>query len=76
MKDQFARGEPRFCGHGGQPRDVVLRRDLGVALIHIGQPGKAIDHLRFYLDQAPEADDYPEITKLLKHAAGRLAQWN
>jgi len=58
------------------PRDAVLRRDLGVALVQIGQPGKAIDHLRFYLDQAPEAEDYAVIDRLLKGAAGKLAQWN
>jgi regulator of sirC expression with transglutaminase-like and TPR domain len=58
------------------PRDAVLCRDLGAALVKTGQLGKAIDHLKFYLEQAPEADDHKAIDKVLKSAQRRLAEWN
>jgi regulator of sirC expression with transglutaminase-like and TPR domain len=57
-------------------RDVVLRRDLGAALVKVGQFGKALDHLRFYLEQAPEADDVKVIDKILKNAERQVAEWN
>jgi regulator of sirC expression with transglutaminase-like and TPR domain len=57
-------------------RDVVLRRDLGTTLVKVGQFGKALDHLRFYLEQATEADDVKVIDKILKNAERRLAEWN
>ena len=34
------------------PREAVLRRDVGMTLARLGQFGKAVDHLRFYLEQA------------------------
>ena len=58
------------------PRDAVLRRDLGTNLVKTGAFGKAIDHLQFYLEQAPEAQDRYEIEKLLKNSQGRVAEWN
>lgn len=58
------------------PQDVVLRRDLGATLVKTGQFGKAIDHLRFYLEQAPEAEDFKMIDKILKSAQRRVAEWN
>ena len=57
-------------------RDAVLRRDLGTTLATLGQHGKAIDHLRFYLDQAPEAEDKKDMETILKRAQGRVAEWN
>jgi regulator of sirC expression with transglutaminase-like and TPR domain len=62
--------------HQLNPQDVVLRRDLGATLVKTGQPGKAIDHLRFYLEQAPEADDVKVVDKILKSAERRVAEWN
>jgi regulator of sirC expression with transglutaminase-like and TPR domain len=59
-----------------RPQDAVLRRDLGVCFIRHGQPGKAIDHLRSYLDQAAEADDAEQVRETLKDAMKTLAQWN
>jgi regulator of sirC expression with transglutaminase-like and TPR domain len=59
-----------------RPQDTVLRRDLGVCFIRHGQPGKAIDHLRSYLDQAAEADDAEQVRETLKDAMKTLAQWN
>ena len=58
------------------PREAVLRRDVGMTLARLGQFGKAVDHLRFYLDQAPEAEDKEDIESILKRVQGRLAQWN
>jgi len=58
------------------PQDVVLRRDLGVCHLRHGQPGKAIDHLRKYLDEAAEAEDVEKIQQLLASALKMVAQWN
>jgi regulator of sirC expression with transglutaminase-like and TPR domain len=62
--------------HQLNPQDVVLRRDLGATLVKIGQFGKAIDHLRVYLAQAPEADDTEVIGTILKRAESSVAGWN
>ena len=58
------------------PRNPDLRRDLGVALIRAGRPGPAIDHLRGYLELAPQAPDVAEVRKLLSRAVGEVAKWN
>ena len=58
------------------PHDVVLRRDLGVCHLRHNQPGKAIDHLRSYLDAAAEADDVEKVRGLLGTALKMVAQWN
>jgi regulator of sirC expression with transglutaminase-like and TPR domain len=58
------------------PQDVVLRRDLGVCFIRRGQPGKAIDHLRDYLDKAGDADDADQVRAALDSALKEVAQWN
>jgi regulator of sirC expression with transglutaminase-like and TPR domain len=58
------------------PLDVVLRRDLGVCHLRHGQPGKAIDHLRSYLDVAAEAEDVESIQQLLTNALKMVAEWN
>ena len=58
------------------PQDVVLRRDLGVCFIRRGQPGKAIDHLRSYLEHAAEADDAEQVRAALDGALNTVAQWN
>ncbi len=58
------------------PEDVVHRRDLGVCFIRHGQPGKAIDHLRTYLEHAAEADDAEQVRATLNVALKTVAQWN
>jgi regulator of sirC expression with transglutaminase-like and TPR domain len=62
--------------HQLNPQDVVLCRDLGGILVKIGEFGKAIDHLRFYLEQAPDAEDVKVIRQVLKNAEQRIAEWN
>jgi regulator of sirC expression with transglutaminase-like and TPR domain len=58
------------------PLAPVLRRDLGHALARQGSLGKAVDHLAFYLRQAPEAEDYAAVTDLLASVKRQLAAWN
>ncbi len=58
------------------PQDAALRRDLGTALAKTGQYGKALDHLRSYVEQAPEAGDVKVVDRILKNAQRRLAEWN
>jgi regulator of sirC expression with transglutaminase-like and TPR domain len=62
--------------HQLNPQDVALRRDLGTTLVKIGQYGRAVDHLRFYLEQAPEAKDANVIRGILKGAEKGVAEWN
>ncbi len=58
------------------PADPSLRRDLGVALVQAGQPGRALDHLRHYLQSKPEPEDAEAIRGLLHRASGEVARWN
>jgi hypothetical protein len=53
-----------------------LRRDLGISYVRYGQPGKAIDHLRAYVDAAPEGGDIEQFQQLLSNALRTVAQWN
>ncbi len=59
-----------------KPEDVMLRRDLGLCLVRQEQPGKAIDHLRAYLDMAGEADDAAKVREYLKASLKVVANWN
>ncbi|MBM3993680.1 MAG: tetratricopeptide repeat protein [Planctomycetes bacterium] len=59
-----------------KPQDVVVRRDLGLCQVRLGQPGKAVDHLRGYLAEAADAEDTEAIQATLRHAEATLAQWN
>jgi regulator of sirC expression with transglutaminase-like and TPR domain len=58
------------------PHDVHLRRDLGICQARRAQPGKAIDHLRAYLDAVPEAKDADAVRTLLHTSLSAIAQWN
>jgi regulator of sirC expression with transglutaminase-like and TPR domain len=58
------------------PADVTQQRDLGVGLMRVGQPGRAIDPLAAYLDARPEASDAELVTQLLQQARGEVAKWN
>lgn len=59
-----------------KPEDAVLHRDLGLCFVRHNQPGKAIEHLRSYLDVAAEADDAEKVREFLKAALKHVAQWN
>jgi len=58
------------------PDDPRQRRDLGVSLVHAGQPGRAIDHLREYLDGGPTAADADAVRGFLDRATADVARWN
>jgi regulator of sirC expression with transglutaminase-like and TPR domain len=58
------------------PDDRTERRDLGVCLLHVGQPGRAIDLLSEYLEVAPHGPDAAKVEGLLKQAKGEVARWN
>jgi regulator of sirC expression with transglutaminase-like and TPR domain len=56
--------------------DPEERRDLGVSLLHAGQPGRAIDLLDGYLEQEPDAADAEQVRAMLRRARGEVAKWN
>lgn len=56
--------------------DPIERRDLGVACLHAGRPGEAIDHLDAYLTAFPKATDSVPVATLLKVARREVASWN
>lgn len=58
------------------PEDPEVQRDLGVCLVHAGQPGKAIDLLAGYLDVAADALDAEAIRDVLLKARCAVAEWN
>jgi regulator of sirC expression with transglutaminase-like and TPR domain len=58
------------------PDDPLQRRDLGVSLLHAGQPGRAIDHLTAYLGARPDAIDADKVGQFLRQARGEVARWN
>ncbi|MFO0847251.1 MAG: transglutaminase-like domain-containing protein [Gemmataceae bacterium] len=58
------------------PADFGQRRDLGVTLVHAGRPGKALDHLRAYLDAHPANEDAKDVAEMLRLASKEVARWN
>ncbi len=58
-----------------QPEDVYQQRDLGVALLHAGRAGQAIDHLKTFLETSDDEEAEP-VRKLLARAQGEVARWN
>jgi regulator of sirC expression with transglutaminase-like and TPR domain len=58
------------------PEDPCQQRDLGIALLHGGQPGPAIEHLSAYLGSAPDGADARDVTQMLTRAKGEVARWN
>jgi regulator of sirC expression with transglutaminase-like and TPR domain len=58
------------------PDDPVQRRDLGVSLVHAGKPGRAIGHLKLYLDRLPTAADGDAVRGFLDRATAEVARWN
>jgi regulator of sirC expression with transglutaminase-like and TPR domain len=58
------------------PHDPLLLRDLGVSLVHAGQPGKAIGPLKAYLATSPSAAAAVAVQEFLDKAQGDVAKWN
>lgn len=58
------------------PEDPMQRRDLGVTLVHAGRHGRAMPHLKAYLDSQPMAEDIATVRDFLKTARHELAKWN
>jgi regulator of sirC expression with transglutaminase-like and TPR domain len=58
------------------PEDPMQRRDLGVTLVHAGRHGKAMPHLKAYLDSQPMAEDIGVVEDFLKNARIELSKWN
>ena len=58
------------------PDDALQRRDLGIGLLHAGEPGRAIDHLTAYLTSFPDAADVKAVRQFLDQARGEVAKWN
>lgn len=59
-----------------QPEDAALQRDLGVAWMKVGEPGKALDLLEAYVRLAPEASDATVIHQLVREAKALIARLN
>ena len=58
------------------PKDLLQQRDLGAALVRVGQPGRAIDHLQAYLDAVPATEGDETVQGLLEEARSAVAKWN
>jgi regulator of sirC expression with transglutaminase-like and TPR domain len=76
-QDDYARAA-RVIGRLWQlsPHDNLQRRDLGVSLLHAGQPGRAVDHLAAYLATDPKGRDADTVRQLLNRAYKDVGQWN
>jgi len=60
-----------------RPEDAALQRDLGVAWMKLGEPGKAIDPLGFYLRAvSDQSQDAAMIERLLEEAKTTIARLN
>jgi len=58
------------------PDDPLQQRDLGASLIQAGQPGRAIDYLKAYIQAVPEAGDLETVGQLIAQAKAAVARWN
>lgn len=58
------------------PSDVQVRRDLGMCLLQLDQPGKAVDHLASYLAAAAEAEDLEKVQQMHQRALREVGRWN
>ena len=58
------------------PGDITNRRDLGISLVHAGQPGRAIAYLQGYLAALPGCADAGTVRKHLNQALANLGKWN
>jgi regulator of sirC expression with transglutaminase-like and TPR domain len=59
-----------------RPDDPLQERDLGASLLRAGQPGRAVDHFRAYLEELPSAGDAETVRALLRQALSEVAKWN
>lgn len=62
--------------HQLEPDNPLHHRDLGACMVHLRQPGKALDQLETYLGAVPDADDADQVEKLILQAQRELARWN
>jgi regulator of sirC expression with transglutaminase-like and TPR domain len=58
------------------PADPLHQRDLGIALLQAGQPGKAIRHFSAFLESAPGSAEAETVRKLLGRARADVGRWN
>jgi regulator of sirC expression with transglutaminase-like and TPR domain len=58
------------------PRDMSLRRDLGVTMVQANQFAPALEHLKAYLDAVPAADDHADVKQLFRRVRAEVARWN
>jgi regulator of sirC expression with transglutaminase-like and TPR domain len=58
------------------PEEPGIQRDVGLCLLHTGQPGRSIDHFRDYLRAVPDAEDAATVQQWLTQASKSVAQWN
>jgi regulator of sirC expression with transglutaminase-like and TPR domain len=59
-----------------RPDDPLQARDLGVSLIRAGYPGRAVNHLKEYLKESPDASDAETVRRFLGQALAEVAKWN
>ena len=58
------------------PGVASQQRELGMALVHANEPGRAIDPLTEYLKNAPNAADTDVVEDFLREARRQVAKWN
>ena len=58
------------------PDDPLRRCGAGVSLVHAGQPGRAVDHPREYLDRVPTAGDADAVRGFPDRATAEVARRN
>ncbi len=58
------------------PGDAATGRDLGVCLLHTGDPGRALDCFRLYLKDQPGAADIATVLQYSQQALREVARWN
>lgn len=64
----------RLCALAADdPRE---HRDLGAILLKLGHPGESIDHLGFYQQSQPDADDAAIVSEMIRVAHREVARLN
>jgi regulator of sirC expression with transglutaminase-like and TPR domain len=58
------------------PDEARLHRDMGIGLVELGRPGKAIEHLQSYLQSEPGPEEGEITQKWLRRAQRELSRWN
>ncbi len=58
------------------PHDPEQKRDLGLLLAQAERFGPAIDPLKRYLADVPDADDADAVNRILNRALAEVARWN